>query len=151
MTIDLLPTIAGLVGAPLPEQKIDGKDIWPLLKGDATAKSPQEAYYIYYANNQLQAVISGRWKLFFPHTYRTLAGKPGGTNGKPANYENAKTELELYDLQNDLSETTNVAAKNPEVVERLQKLAELMREDLGDSLTNKKGSGVREPGRVAGK
>lgn len=149
MTIDLLPTIAGLVGTPLPEKKIDGKDIWPILKGDAQAKSPHEAYYIYYANNQLQAVLSGRWKLFFPHTYRTLGGKPGGTDGKPADYQNAKTELELYDLQNDLSETTNVAAKNPEVVERLQKLAELAREDLGDSLTDRRGSGVREPGRVS--
>lgn len=150
MTIDLLPTIAGLSGAPLPEKKIDGKDIWPLLKGDAQAKSPHEAYYIYYANNQLQAVLSGRWKLFFPHTYRTLDGKPGGSEGKPANYANAKTELELYDLQNDLGEKINVADKNPEVVERLQKLAELAREDLGDSLTNRKGNGVREPGRVAG-
>ncbi|HEY1173466.1 MAG TPA: sulfatase [Verrucomicrobiae bacterium] len=148
MTIDLLPTIAGLVGAPLPEKKIDGKDIWPLLKGDAQAKSPHEAYYIYYANNQLQAVISGQWKLFFPHTYRTLGDKSGGTDGKPAEYQNAKTELELYDLKNDLSETTNVAAKNPEIVVRLQQLAELAREDLGDSLTNRKGNGVREPGRV---
>ncbi len=150
MTIDLLPTIAGLIGAPLPEKKIDGKDIWPILKGDAQAKSPHEAYYIYYANNQLQAVISGQWKLFFPHTYRTLGGKPGGTEGKPADYENAKTELELYDLKNDLSEKTNVAASNLEVVERLQKLGEVAREDLGDSLTQRKGSGLREPGRVGG-
>lgn len=149
MTIDLLPTIAKFIDAPLPEWKIDGKDIWPLLRGDGNAKCPHEAYYIYYANNQLQAVISGRWKLIFPHTYRTLAGGPGGKDGRPTPYKSAKTELELYDLQNDLGETTNVAASNPEVMGRLQKLAELMREDLGDSLTQRKGSGVREPGRVA--
>ncbi|MCD6051667.1 MAG: sulfatase, partial [Verrucomicrobia bacterium] len=68
---------------------------------------------------------------------------------KPVDYENAKTELELYDLKNDLGEKTNVAASNPEVVKRLQKLGELAREDLGDSLTQRKGSGLREPGRVA--
>ncbi len=148
MTIDLLPTIAGLVGAPLPEKKIDGKDIWPLLRGDANAKCPHEAYFIYYANNQLQAVISGKWKLIFPHTYRTLAGGPGGKDGRPTPYKSAKTELELYDLQNDLGETTNVIAKYPDVVARLEKLADDCRDDLGDSLTKRKGSGVREVGQV---
>lgn len=150
MTIDLLPTIAGLIKAPLPEKKIDGLDIWPLLRGDANAKCPHEAYFIYYANNQLQAVISGKWKLIFPHTYRTLAGGPGGKDGLPAPYKSAQAELELYDLQNDLSETTNVLDKHPDVVARLQKLAEGCREDLGDSLTKRKGTGVREPGHVAG-
>lgn len=148
MTIDLLPTIAKFIDAPLPERKIDGKDIWPLLRGDGNAKCPHEAYYIYYANNQLQAVISGKWKLIFPHTYRTLAGGPGGKDGRPAPYTNAKAELELYDLQNDLGETTNVIAKYPEVVARLEKLADGCREDLGDSLTKRKGNGVREPGQV---
>ncbi len=149
MTIDLLPTLAGLTGAPLPERKIDGKDIWPLIKGEPKAKSPHEYYSIYYANNELQAIMSGHWKLVFPHTYRTLAGGPGGKDGRPSQYKQAKSQLELYDLQNDLGETTDVAAKNPEVVKRLESFAERSREDLGDTLTNRKGSGVREPGRVA--
>src|SRR5690606_26546144 len=34
MTIDLLPTIAGLVGAELPGRKIDGRDVWPILAGN---------------------------------------------------------------------------------------------------------------------
>jgi len=41
-----------------------------------------------------------------------------------------------------------VAAAHPDVVARLQVLAEKAREDLGDSLTNRTGHGVREPGRV---
>ena len=53
MTIDLLPTIAGLVGAELPQRKIDGLDIWPLLAGEPAAKCPHDAYYFYYANNEL--------------------------------------------------------------------------------------------------
>ena len=75
MTIDLLPTIAKLIGTHLPKHKIDGKDISALLTGDG--KSPREAYYFYYGN-QLQAVRQGKWKLHFPHGYRTMAGKPGG-------------------------------------------------------------------------
>lgn len=150
MTIDLFPTIARLSGAKLPEHKIDGLDIWPLLAAEPGAKCAHEAYTIYYADNELQAVTSGAWKLYLPHTYRTLAGRPGGHNGMPVNYEQRKiTEPELYQLELDIGEKQNVAAENPQVVARLLTIAETARADLGDSLTGRKGSGVREPGRVA--
>lgn len=132
MTIDLLPTIARVTGGKLPEHKIDGKDIWPLLASETGAKSPQEAYYFYWGNH-LQGIRSGQWKLYFPHAYRTLAGSEGGKDGKPAPYKEGKTDLALYDLESDLSETTNVAERNPEVVRRLQGLADRMRADLGDT------------------
>ena len=147
MTIDMLPTIAGLVGAKLPDHKIDGLDIWPVVSGQAGAKSPHEALAFYWGQG-LEALRSGRWKLHFPHKYRTLAGKPGGTGGQPAPYSSGQTGLALYDLEADPSEATNVAEKHPDVVKRLQALAEKCREDLGDSLTNRKGSGVREAGKV---
>src|SRR5690606_32426935 len=98
MTIDLLPTIAGRIGAALPEHPIDGRDAWPLLAGEAGARSPQEAYFLYYHAGDLEAMRSGRWKLHFPHQYRTLAGRPGGVDGKPVAYEQARTGVELYDL-----------------------------------------------------
>ena len=148
MTIDLFPTIAKLIDAPLPAHKIDGLDIWPLLSGVKDAKNPHNAYFIYYANNQLQAVMSGQWKLMLPHTYRTLAGKPGGTEGRPVPYGSAQAETALYDLYADVGETTNVAEKHPEIVARLQAYAEHAREDLGDSLQKRVGTGLREPGKV---
>ncbi len=149
MTIDLFPTIARLTGAELPKHKIDGLDVWPLLAGEPNAKNPHEAYFYYYADNELQAVSSGPMKLYLPHTYRTLAGKPGGRDGKPAAYEQRKlTQHELYDLDVDVSEATDVAALHPDVVKRLLALAEQAREDLGDSLTQRVGSGVRDPGRT---
>ncbi len=147
MTIDLLPTLAKLAGAPLPEHKIDGLDIGPLLAGQPGAKNPQEAYYFYWGR-ELQAVRSGKWKLHFPHDYRSLAGKPGGTGGKPVPYSQAKTNLALYDLENDIGETTNVADKHPDVVMRLQRLADKAREDLGDSATKQEGKGVRPAGSI---
>jgi arylsulfatase A-like enzyme len=146
MTIDLLPTIAKLVDAELPNQKIDGLDIWPLISGKPGAKSPHEAYYFYW-NQELQAVRSGKWKLHLPHTYRTLVGKPGGEDGKPVAYDQQKTALALFDLENDTAEKTDVAEKNPDVVKRLQELANKMRGDLGDTATKQKGTGVREPGK----
>jgi arylsulfatase A-like enzyme len=132
MTIDMLPTIARFTGGKLPEHKIDGKDISSLLLGQPGAKSPQEALYFYWGK-ELQAVRSGSWKLYFPHTYRTLAGMPGGKDGQPVPYKSAACGLELYDLAKDISEKTDVAAQNGAVVRRLQALADQMRADLGDS------------------
>ncbi len=149
MTIDILPTFAKLIGAALPPQKIDGLDIWPLLSGQPGAKNPHDAYFFYYENNQLQSVLSGNWKLQLPHGYRTLAEKPGGLDGKPAAYEQRKVEqAELYDLASDIGEMNDVAAKHPDMVKRMEGLAEQSREDLGDSLTKRTGKGVREPGRL---
>ena len=151
MTIDLLPTIAGLVRAPLPNHPIDGQDVWPILAGKPRARNPHSAYWFYYAQNQLQAVSSadGRWKLVLPHAYRTLAGKPGGTNGFPASYSQSQVgDLELYDLQLDITETVNVADKQPKVVSQLLQQVEQARLQLGDTLTKRLGGYAREPGRL---
>ena len=150
-TIDLLPTIARLAGVELPKDRIiDGKDIWPLISAQPGAKTPHEVYLYYYYANELHAVRSGKWKLHFPHRYRSLDGRAGGTGGKPVAYVTKRTGpgLELYDLEADIGETTNVADQHPEVVERLQSLAEKAREDLGDKLTNRKGKNVRPAGQL---
>ncbi|MFO0852602.1 MAG: sulfatase-like hydrolase/transferase [Gemmataceae bacterium] len=148
MTIDLLPTVAKLVGGELPKHGVDGKDVWPLFACEPGAKCPHEAYFFYYHVNQLQAVRSGNWKLMMPHTAAQIAGQTPGKEGKPGRYAQVKVGLELYDLAADLGETTNVADKHPDVVQRLLGYAERARADLGDSLTGRKGAGVREPGRV---
>ncbi|MGE3172082.1 MAG: sulfatase [Planctomycetota bacterium] len=147
-TIDLLPTVAALVGADLPDHPIDGKDIRALLFGEDGAVSPHAAFYCYYAGGQLQAVRDQRWKLVFPHRYRTLQGRPGGAGGKPTGYAHADCGLELYDLQNDVGETTDVAAEHPDVVERLQRFAAAARADLGDTLQDQQGAGRRPHGRL---
>ena len=151
MTIDLLPTLAKIIGANLPAHPIDGLDVWPILAGQPDAKNPHDAYYFYYANNQLQAVTSGdgRWKLVLPHTYRTLNGRAGRSDGRPINYQQVKLEhAALYDLDNDRSETHDVAAEQPNIVAQLQSEAEKARVELGDTLTHREGNGVRPPGRI---
>ncbi len=149
MTIDILPTIARLIDAELPAHGVDGKDIWPLISGEPGARSPHDAYAIYYRRNELHAMISGHWKLYLPHSYRTLNGRRGGTGGRPVRYDTEHVDVvELYDLQSDIGETRDVADRHPDVVKRLLALAERAREDLGDRLTGRQGSGAREPGRV---
>ncbi len=144
MTIDILPTLVHLAGAELPPLPIDGKDAWPLIHGEPGAKSPQEAYF-FYEGRALQAVRSGKWKLHFPHDYRSFVGPPG-TDLQPSGYKTAHTNLALYDLDADIGEKTNVAADHPDVVQRLEALADKMRDDLGDTLTKRQGKGVRKPG-----
>ncbi len=151
MTIDLFPTIAALTKTKLPAHKIDGLDAWPLLSGEKGAKNPHDGYAYYYEKNQLQAVSTGdgRWKLHFPRTYRTLGGKPGGIEGKPVKYQNVQLErAQLFDLQTDPGETTDVLAAQPAIMAQLEAFAEKTRADLGDALTNREGTGLREPDRV---
>jgi arylsulfatase A-like enzyme/predicted neuraminidase len=149
MTIDIFPTVAKLIGADLPKHKIDGKDIWPLLECAPDADFAHEAYFHYYAQNELQAVRTRSWKLVLPHTYRTMDGQAPGKDGVPGKYKNVKVEKpELYHISKDAFEEKNVADAHPEKVKELLALAEKAREDLGDSLTKRVGKNVREPGRV---
>lgn len=141
MTIDLLPTLVAYAGGVvLEEPKIDGKNIIAVLEARPGAKSPQEAYYFYWGD-ALHAVTSGKWKLHFPHPYLHII--EGGKDGKPGKGETRKMELSLFDLDADISESKNVADQNPEVVKKLQMLGDKIREELGDSLTGKKGSQLR--------
>jgi arylsulfatase A len=121
-TMDLLPTFARLAGTQPPKDRIiDGQDIWPLMAGKAGAASPYEAFYYYYMG-QLQAVRSGTWKLHLPLKAKWRNFR-GDTKLCPA---------ELYDLEADIGETTNLAETHPDVVTRLLALAEKAREDMGD-------------------
>ncbi|WP_395738584.1 sulfatase [Prosthecobacter sp.] len=152
MTIDVLPTIAHVIDAKLPEHKIDGLNCWPIVSGVPDAKNPHDFYAFYYEQNQLQAITSGdgRWKLQLPHTYRSLpSDSPKAKDGIPVNYKQVKVEQpELYDLYTDISESKNLAAQNPDEVARLQKHAETIRAELGDTLMKMpKGSGTREAGK----
>ncbi len=146
-TIDLLPTFAEITGASLPEKEIDGVSILPLMEGEKDA-NPREQFYYYYGG-KLIAVRKDNWKLVFPHSYRSYVGVEPGMNGLPGPYgKGIVSEIELYDLSNDISETNNLASQHPEIVEQLKIIGDSARAELGDRIQNKKGRAVREPGRI---
>jgi len=123
-TIDILPTLAGLTGGKVPDDRvIDGKDIWPLMQGQPGAKSPHEAYIVVHGGRA--AARSGPWK-FYP--WPESAGRRRGA--QPPRPKPEEPPVQLYDLSTDIAETTNVADQHPEVVARLQKLVDAHREDL---------------------
>lgn len=133
-TMDLMPTFARLAGAALPDDRaLDGCDLYPLLTR-ATETAPRD-YYFYYCYTHLHAVRDERWKLVLPRK-----ASPKWMDWWARMIDEVK-EIELYDLHADLGEKTNVAARHPEVVERLLKQIQWARTELGDC--DRIGAGAR--------
>lgn len=124
--MDLFPTLAAMCGADVPTDRIiDGRDISALWFGQAP--SPHDAFF-YYWMNDLEAVRSGRWKLHFSKRREECRA--------------------LYDLDADIGETTDVITEHPDVVSRLDELAERARCAIGDARLKLRGTEVRPIGRV---
>ena len=122
-TIDLLPTLCRLAGIPLPENEIDGRDVWELISGAADAENPHD-YYAFSNTSNFEGVLSGdgKWKLHLPHAYRILESE--GADGIPGKYGIARIDTALYDLVSDPHETSNVISLFPEIASELVALAE---------------------------
>lgn len=151
MTIDLLPTIAGLVGTSCQITRsmasIFGRS-WPACR----AQNPHDAYYHYYADNESSPISSGPLKLYLPHTYRTLAGQTGRNDGLPIKYQNVKmTEPELYDVDADIGEKHDLAAGHTGGCRAVAYDRGAGPRDLGDTLHQRAATGARPVGRLSEK
>lgn len=141
--IDLLPTFAAISGASLPEKKIDGVNLMPLLQGEPGA-NPRTHFAYYFNQNDLEAVTDGKFKLVFPHSWNSYEDNVPGNDGQPGKQtRKSLKDLELYDLRRDPGERYNVISQYPEVVEQLKRYADEVRQDLGDNLTQTAGTGRR--------
>jgi arylsulfatase A len=107
-TIDLLPTIAALTHTKLPgDRTIDGTDITSLL--DGTSNSARKDFLYYAPSGQIEGIREGNWKLLIRQ--------------KESQKETPSPQVRetlLFNLTTDLGEKTNLAAQNPEIVERLR-------------------------------
>lgn len=146
-TIDFLPTFAEMLNVAIPDRKIDGVSILPLMQGRPGAK-PREKFYYYYQGSALEAVRNDHWKLVFPHEHRTYEGLEPGQEGRKGETGKLMADFALYDLRRDPGERYDVQHTYPEIVAELKQIAEEAREDLGDDLHNQKGENIREPGRI---
>ncbi|HBZ19789.1 MAG TPA: hypothetical protein DEO60_01560, partial [Bacteroidales bacterium] len=105
-SVDFFSTIVEMTGSVPTSVKTDGINITPLFKKDSMKPRPLFWHYPHYSNQGVEpgsAVRLGRYKLI-------------------DNFEKGKQEL--YDLENDLSETTDLSSSNPEKTEELFKLLE---------------------------
>jgi len=127
-SLDFLPTFCALAGVvPPSDRRLDGHDVRAVWQAAPDATSPTEAFF-YYWGDELSAVRCGRWKL---HVARR-----------------AQEVCELYDLVEDVGETTDLAAVRPDIVAGLQVRAAACRDELGDSRLGLTGHGRRPCGRV---
>ncbi len=112
-TLDLLPSIAALCGATLPERPLDGIDIWPMLEG----KKPEieREALLYFDGWDVQCVRRGQWKLHFARHNGALY-QPAPAGGRV----NLRIKSELYDLRHDPQESYDVAPDHPDVVRDLE-------------------------------
>lgn len=147
-SMDLFPTIADLTGTELPRNKIiDGFNIWPIMSGEEGAESPYKDNPLYfYLDDNLEAVRLGPWKLHVAHEY--LGVGEAGEDGEVGEYEVREIERSLFNLEDDPSESKNLAEEHPEIVEQLMELIQDGRNELGDGTTEIRGTQRGKPGRV---
>ena len=108
-TIDVLPTLAGITGAKLPEMNLDGSTILDLCKSTGNATTPHDYFFMVYKG---QEVRNGDWKY---HKKRTFTvNKNTTTDENPA----------LYNLKEDVGETKNIINEYPEIAQKLSQALE---------------------------
>lgn len=128
------------INPPLPlmrnEEVIEAPAEQSTLTKEDSGSALRETFF-YYRVEQLQAARSGRWKLYLGRDdWRKISW----------NLDREKSEMKLFDLEEDISEENNVADQYPDVVQRLVKIADEMINDIGD--TRKEGANQREAGHT---
>lgn len=108
--LDILPTVARLAGAALPQNPLDGIDIWPLLSGQRQ-DLPREAF-LYFNDVCLQSARLDAWKLHATR-FNTPAFSPEPVGGR---VNLPLFNPELYNVVTDVDETHDRADRNPALV-----------------------------------
>jgi len=126
-SVDLMPTLCHLAGISLPDNEIDGENVWEVISGVEGAKNPH-SYYAFSNNRDFEGVMSGdgKWKLHIPHSYRTLDS--AGMDGFAGRYVMEKIDTAMFDMEHDPYESTNVLNEYPEIASELIRIADQHRE-----------------------
>jgi len=104
----VMPTLADITNQKLPV-KTDGISMLPTLKESGKQKKHAYLYWEFHEDGGRQAVRVGNWK----------AVREKIASGNPT--------FELYNLEDDLAETTNLADKNPKQAKKLKKIMDAAR------------------------
>jgi len=118
--VDWYPTLAKLTGADTKQSlTVDGTDIWPLL---TEGKAPDRDALLLVGTPQRYAIRMGDWKLLVnpnqPQQGRGAKDPEDEADEAPA--AGGRDRVELYNLANDISESTNLAAAEPDRVKAMR-------------------------------
>jgi arylsulfatase A-like enzyme len=130
--VDLFPTFADVSGVSVdPNHHLDGVSLKPLFAGGSISERTIFLHYPHYigqwGTTPVRAVIGDRYKLVvnpFDH-FAIPGGKVAGGKYIP------EPRIEMFDLQADPSERTNIAAQHPEVVAEMQKALDAWLKETG--------------------
>lgn len=103
---DWFPTLASMAQAKMPKEELDGLDMSGVLAGKPLPKREELMIWDFHNYGGIIAIRDGKWKAL----RRGLLAKKGK---QPQPWE-------LYDIDKDPKETTNLAAQYPEKVKRLE-------------------------------
>ena len=126
--MDFFPTITGLAGADVPDDRvIDGQNIGGMIFDKSDGGQCDKKPFYYYQKNNLCAIREGDWKYF-----------PGSPDYPEA----------LYNLVDDISESIDLKDDNKNIVKKMRKLLDEARTDMGDDLNSAEGKNTRPVGKV---
>jgi len=123
--IDMLPTFCGLAGVEAPTDRvIDGRDIRPYMKGEAVESPIHETYIV-----PGKTIRHKEWKLF------VSGQRPGGKSrdGRGKQGRLPARAGSLFNLRDDIGETTDVSAAHPEKVKELTGMMEAFMKELEEN------------------
>lgn len=112
---DIFPTILEACGGNAKEYELDGISLMPLVEGEGEALHD----CIFWEMEGQTAVRKGRYKLVI--------------NGRLEEFAEVQDEYFLSDLENDPSESINLASELPELCEELKKAALSWRQGIEDT------------------
>jgi len=140
--VDLYPTFAALAGATPPaNHKLDGENLLPLWRQTGALKRTalywhMPTYTVMYARTPCAVIRDGDWKLI--HWFGDYLDTKGFTpDDMPYGKLLTGPRTELYNLRDDLSETKDLAAAQPEKTKQLKAALEAWWRDTGAKFPDK--------------
>ena len=101
---DVFPTVVELAGGQ-PSEGLDGISILPTLMGNSGEQEKHDyLYWEFHEKGGRQAIRKGKWKAVKYNVF------------------NGDSELELYDLSEDIQEEENVAELHPHIVAEMEQI-----------------------------
>jgi len=125
--VDVLPTICGLLDLPKPDRHLDGTSLVPILTGQsAEFERHQPLFWHLQKSRPIVAMRDGRYSLVADPDYELSTNNMFQEAWIPTIKSGSYKNFQLFDLQADPNQTSNIASAHPELVEKLKaKLLEI--------------------------
>ncbi|QDS91955.1 Arylsulfatase [Roseimaritima multifibrata] len=120
---DVLPTVCGLLGLAKPEGvHLDGSDLSPILTGKTGRFSRHQPLFWHLQKSRpIVAIRDGDYSLVADPDYELSTNNMFQEAWIPSIKKGGYTNFQLFNLRKDPSQTTNIASKEPQVLDRMKK------------------------------